>query len=235
MAMTLNELQSQLTGLDQYQKTDEATLRGRAESIYRPQYEQDILSLKDSLNTQLAQQGRSALANGMQRSSYNQAAAASIRGSGLRAQSELAANYEGNVAAALQNMLDKENDRADAADANRNNLLLQLYQLGNSGRGGSTPSTTPVDTKTDDKNVFNLDDEFDKKLRSLNLKTSLNQYDKYGVNKLANANDRQKSNILTDVANGSLTVNTTKPLTLSEALNLKQNQLNNKLKTGATK
>lgn len=171
MAMTLNELQSQLTGLDQYQKTDEATLRGRAESIYRPQYEQDILSLKDSLNTQLAQQGRSALANGMQRSSYNQAAAASIRGSGLRAQGELAANYEGNVAAALQNMLDKENDRADAADANRNNLLLQLYQLGQagSGRGGSdTPATTPTSTLTPKGMSI---DEFDAFLKKNAAKT----------------------------------------------------------------
>lgn len=144
MAMTLNELQSQLTGLDQYQQADEATLRQRAENIYKPQYQQDVQSLKESLNTQLATQARSALANGMQRSSYNQAAQASLRGAGLKAEGQLAANYEGSVAAALANMLDKEQDRKDNADQYRNNLLLQLYQLGQSGSSGGSPGTTPL-------------------------------------------------------------------------------------------
>lgn len=158
----LNNLKSQLSGLESYQPEDEAVLRQRAENIYKPQYEQDLMSLKDSLNSQLATQARSALSNGMQRSSYNQAAQASIRGAGLRSEAQLGAAYEGNVGAALANMLDKEKDRKDAADQYRNNLLLQIYNLeqaGKKSKGSGNTNPPPVDTGDNKDKLYLLGDK----------------------------------------------------------------------------
>ena len=138
MAMTLNQLQSQLSGLNQYQSESEESIRKRAEDAYKPQYEQSVANLRDQLDTQLATQARSALSNGMQRSSYNQAAQASIQGSALRSQAELEANYNSGVAQLFNQLLEADKDRKTAADQQRDNLLLQIYQLGkSSGSSGS--------------------------------------------------------------------------------------------------
>lgn len=164
MATSVAALKSQLSGLEEYQPEDEATLRQRAENIYKPQYEQDLMSLRDSLSSQLATQARSALSNGMQRSSYNQAASASIRGAGLRSEAQLGAAYEGNVGAALANMMDKEKDRKDAADQYRNSLMLQLYNLEKARKGSGSGSYTPSPTNNSngkDSLNFNPDSVLD--------------------------------------------------------------------------
>ena len=140
--MTLKELQNQLAGMEEYQAKDEAALRAQAESVYKPQYEQDLLMLRDSLNSNLAQQQRNAVATGMQRSSYNQAQQNLLRGQGLRAQGELGAAYEGNVGNALLNLMNQEQDRKTAADQYRNQLLMSIYEYGRGGSGGSGNATT---------------------------------------------------------------------------------------------
>lgn len=140
--MTLKELQNQLSGMQEYKMQDEAALRQQAENVYKPQYEQDLLALRDSINSNIAQQGRNAVATGMQRSSYNQAQQAMIRGQGLRAQGELGAQYEGNVANALLSLINQEKDRKQAADNQRNQLLMAIYEYGRRGSGGATPAKT---------------------------------------------------------------------------------------------
>ena len=134
--MTLDDLRSQLTGLDAYQPEDEATLRQRAVDIYSPQYQSDLAKLRDQIEFQVDRQQRNAVKTGMQRSSYNAAQQASIRRGGLQSQADLAANYEGNIANMLYNMLEKEKDRQMTADQYRNELLLKLYDMQPSGGGG---------------------------------------------------------------------------------------------------
>lgn len=162
MAMTLKQLQQQLSGLDEYKQQDEATLRQQAESLYKPQYEQDLLAIRDSINANLAQQGRNAVATGMQRSSYNQAQQALIRGQGLRAQGELGAAYEGNVGNALLSLMNQEKDRKTQADQYRNQLLMSIYNYGKSGSGGggrssggNTQSETVTPTYGDPYSMLN--------------------------------------------------------------------------------
>ena len=146
--MTLKELQSQLAGMEDYQAKDEATLRAQAESVYKPQYEQDLLMLRDSLNSNLAQQQRNAVATGMQRSSYNQAQQNLLRGQGLRAQGELGAAYEGNVGNALLNLMNQEQDRKTAADQYRNQLLMSIYEYGRGGSGGGSSNANATTMPT---------------------------------------------------------------------------------------
>ena len=146
--MTLKELQNQLAGMEEYQAKDEAALRAQAESVYKPQYEQDLLMLRDSLNSNLAQQQRNAVATGMQRSSYNQAQQNLLRGQGLRAQGELGAAYEGNVGNALLNLMNQEQDRKTAADQYRNQLLMSIYEYGRGGSGGGSGNANATPTPT---------------------------------------------------------------------------------------
>ena len=134
--MTLDELRQQLSGLDEYQPEDEAVLRQRAIDIYSPQYQQDLARLRDQIEFQANMQQRNAVKTGMQRSSYNQAQQASIRRGGLQSEANLAGTYQTNIAQTLLNLLEKEKDRKQNADQYRNNLLLKLYELGNSGGGG---------------------------------------------------------------------------------------------------
>lgn len=142
MAMSLKELQNQLSGMQEYKMQDEAALRQQAENVYKPQYEQDLLMLRDNINSNIAQQQRNAVKTGMQRSSYNQAQQAMIRGQGLRAEGELGAAYQGNVGSALLNLMNQEKDRKQAADNQRNQLLMAIYEYGRRGSGGSAAAQT---------------------------------------------------------------------------------------------
>jgi len=137
MAMTLKELESQLSGLEQYTPETEDALRQRAENIYNPQYQQDLQSIRDSLQQGINQQNRNMISAGMQRSSYGQSAIAALRGQGLKAEAQLGAQRDANIANLLYQMLEGEKDRKLNADTNRDNLLLQLYQLANKGSGGT--------------------------------------------------------------------------------------------------
>jgi hypothetical protein len=145
MAMTLKDLESQLSGLQTYTPETEDALRTRAENIYNPQYQQDLQSLRDSLQQGLNQQSRTAISAGMQRSSYNQSALAALRGQGLRAEAQLGAQRDANIANLLNQLIEGEKDRKLNADANKDNLLLQLYQLANKGGSGkgSNEKTLP--------------------------------------------------------------------------------------------
>ncbi len=140
--MTIDDLRQQLSGLDEYVPEDEATLRQRAIDIYSPQYQQDLSRLRDQIEFQVGRQQRSAINTGMQRSSYNAAQQAAIRTGGIESEAQLAGTYETNIAQTLLNLLEKEKDRKLAADQNRNNLLLQLYDLEHSGRGGGSTQPT---------------------------------------------------------------------------------------------
>lgn len=160
MAMTLKDLESQLSGLQTYTPETEDALRTRAENIYNPQYQQDLQSLRDSLQQGLNQQSRNAISAGMQRSSYNQSALAALRGQGLRAEAQLGAQRDANIANLLNQLIEGEKDRKLNADANRDNLLLQLYQLANKG-SGSSKKKDPQDTIAQDRQLaalgFSLD------------------------------------------------------------------------------
>lgn len=150
MAMTLDDLRSQLSGLNEYVPEDEATLRQRATDIYSPQYQSDLNKLREQIEFQVGRQQRQAVGTGMQRSSYNSAQQASIRRGGLQSQADLSLNYESNIAQLLNDLLEKEKDRKLSADQYRNNLLLQLYQLENAGgSGGSGGSGSDSNTNVD--------------------------------------------------------------------------------------
>ena len=154
MAMTLKDLESQLSGLQTYTPETEDALRTRAENIYNPQYQQDLQSLRDSLQQGLNQQSRNAISAGMQRSSYNQSALAALRGQGLRAEAQLGAQRDANIANLLNQLIEGEKDRKLNADANKDNLLLQLYQLAN--KGGSGKSQAELDKEKLEKDLETL-------------------------------------------------------------------------------
>lgn len=137
MAMTLAQLQSQLSGLEGYTPESEDVLRQRAQAVYDPQYEQDLASLRDNLQQSVNATERGAIRTGMQRSSYNNASLVGLVGAGQKAQAQLAAQREGNIANLLLQLIQGEKDRKQQADAQRNNLLLNLYQLGQQGSGGN--------------------------------------------------------------------------------------------------
>jgi len=136
MAMTLAQLQSQLSGLEGYTPESEEVLRQRAQAVYDPQYEQDIAALRDNLQAQVNATERGAIRTGMQRSSYNNASLVGLVGAGQKAQAQLAAQREGNIANLLLQLIQGEKDRKAQADQQRNSLLLNLYQLGNQNSGG---------------------------------------------------------------------------------------------------
>lgn len=137
MAMTLSQLQSQLSGLDGYTPESEDVLRQRAQAVYDPQYEQDLALLRDNLQQSVNATERGAIRTGMQRSSYNNASLVGLVGAGQKAQAQLAAQREGNIANLLLQLINGEKDRKAQADAQRNSLLLNLYQLGQQGNGGN--------------------------------------------------------------------------------------------------
>lgn len=141
--MKLEELQAQLAGLEKYQAKTQEELQAQAESLYKGQYEQNLKLLQDSIQSSLAQQQRSVLDRGMQRSSYNQAQQAIIRGKGLDAQAQLGTDYSANVAQTLLNLMNTEYDRQNEADRYRNELLFTLYDMRNKGSGGGTPKDDP--------------------------------------------------------------------------------------------
>lgn len=141
--MKLEELQAQLAGLEKYQAKTQEELQAQAESLYKEQYEQNLKLLQDSIQSSLAQQQRSVLDRGMQRSSYNQAQQAIIRGKGLDAQAQLGTDYSANVAQTLLNLMNTEYDRQNEADRYRNELLFTLYDMRNNGSGGGTPKDDP--------------------------------------------------------------------------------------------
>lgn len=150
--MTLDQLQEQLTGLEKYQAKTQDELQAQAESLYKGQYEQNLKLLQDSIRQSVANQQRSALDTGMQRSSYNQAQQAIIRSRGLDAQAQLGTDYSTNVATTLLNLMNTEYDRENAANQYRNDLLMALYDYSNKGGGGgaakkddTTPANTPLD------------------------------------------------------------------------------------------
>jgi len=136
MAMTLAQLQSQLSGLNEYTPESEDALRARAQAVYDPQYNQDLAALRDSLQQQVNATERGAIRTGMQRSSYNNASLVGLVGAGQKAQAQLAAQREGNIASLLLQLIQSEKDRKAQADQQRNSLLLNLYQLGNQNSGG---------------------------------------------------------------------------------------------------
>lgn len=174
--MNYKELEAALSGLGEFNRKSNEDLMATARAAYDPQYANDLQNLRDSLTQQLAQQQRSAVSNGMQRSSYNQAAQAALGTGGLRSQADLAGTYEGNVGALYAQLLQNEDNREDTYNANRDNLLLQLYNLnhkssggggGSGGNGGTTPSTTPSTTPTSDLN--GLKDSLNKPLTGVSL------------------------------------------------------------------
>jgi len=151
MAMTLAQLQSQLSGLNEYTPESEDALRARAQAVYDPQYNQDLAALRDSLQQQVNATERGAIRTGMQRSSYNNASLVGLVGAGQKAQAQLAAQREGNIASLLLQLIQSEKDRKAQADQQRNSLLLNLYQLGNQNSGGYyyNPGNNLVPAKDD--------------------------------------------------------------------------------------
>ena len=145
--MTLAELESQLSGLQTYTPETEDALRQRAENIYNPQYQQDLQSIRDSLQQGINQQNRNMISAGMQRSSYGQSAIAALRGQGLKAEAQLGAQRDANIANLLYQLIEGEKDRKLNADQNRDNLLLQLYQLANKGSGSGKKDTMTDNAK----------------------------------------------------------------------------------------
>lgn len=148
--MKLEELQAQLAGLEKYQAKTQEELQAQAESLYKGQYEQNLKLLQDSMRQSVANQQRSALDTGMQRSSYNQAQQAIIRSRGLDAQAQLGTDYSTNVASTLLNLMNTEYERENAANQYRDQLLMALYEYGKSGSGsGSGNKNTPTKLPTD--------------------------------------------------------------------------------------
>lgn len=148
--MTLDQLQEQLTGLEKYQAKTQDELQAQAESLYKGQYEQNLKLLQDSIRQSVANQQRSALDTGMQRSSYNQAQQAIIRSRGLDAQAQLGTDYSSNVAATLLNLMNTEYDRENAANRYRNDLLMALYDYSNKGSGGGAAKKDTDETTLTD-------------------------------------------------------------------------------------
>ncbi len=129
-------------------KTDEE-IRSQAEGMYKQQFENDLKALRKQTEQNILAARRDSLSTGMQRSSYVAAQQGLARSAGLEGQQQLQSNYESNIANAIADLRDKDRDRKLADDQYRNQLLLQLYNMGNSGgggRSGGTPSTDPDDS-----------------------------------------------------------------------------------------
>lgn len=142
--MTLAELQEQLAGLEPYQRKTDDELRAQAESVYNPMYERSLANLQKNIEQNVAAQNRSALDSGMQRSSYNAAQQAMIRSKGLDTRADIDAQYAGNVANTLLNLIQSEDQKQQAADNNRNQLLMALYEYGKKGSGSGEKKEEPT-------------------------------------------------------------------------------------------
>ena len=193
MAMTLKELESQLSGLEQYTPETEDALRQRAENIYNPQYQQDLQSIRDSLQQGINQQNRNMISAGMQRSSYGQSAIAALRGQGLKAEAQLGAQRDANIANLLYQLIEGEKDRKLNADQNRDNLLLQLYQLKNKGSGG-----TPKKEDDEDKSWWQQFLDMFKTPAATPTQTPAVDYSKYlkAASPTGNSNTRENNKFL---------------------------------------
>ena len=125
-------------------KTDEE-IRSQAEGMYKQQFENDLKALRRQTEQNILAARRDSLSTGMQRSSYVAAQQGLARSAGLEGQQQLQSNYESNIANAIADLRDKDRDRKLADDQYRNQLLLQLYNMGKSGGGGKpkTPDKTP--------------------------------------------------------------------------------------------
>lgn len=130
-------------------KTDEE-IQKQAEGMYKQQFENDLKSLRDQTEQNILKAQRDSIASGMQRSSYVAAQQGLVRNAGLESQRQLQSNYETNLANAIADLRDKDKDRKLADDQYRNQLLLQLYNMGGSGGGGGKTSSTPTTPTTPD-------------------------------------------------------------------------------------
>lgn len=172
--MTLAELQEQLAGLEPYQRKTDDELRAQAESIYNPMYERSLVDLQKNIEQNVAAQNRSALDSGMQRSSYNAAQQAMIRSKGLDTRADIDAQYAGNVANTLLNLIQGEDQKQQAADNNRNQLLMALYEYGKKGSGSGSGNGTPNNQDdTKNKNPFDLSSALRFAVTSANAKKNL--------------------------------------------------------------
>jgi len=135
-------------------KTDEE-IRSQAEGMYKQQFENDLKALRKQTEQNILAARRDSLSTGMQRSSYVAAQQGLARSAGLEGQQQLQSNYESNIANAIADLRDKDRDRKLADDQYRNQLLLQLYNMGNSGggRSGGTPSNDSDNKKIPDLKI----------------------------------------------------------------------------------
>ncbi len=173
--MSLKELQAELTGMEKYTRRTDEELRQQAEGLYKNQYDQDLRALQDAIGQGIAQQNRSALSAGMQRSSYNQAAQASIRNQGIESQRQLASDYESNVANALYQLIAREDEREDNANAQRNQLLMALYEYGRKGSSGGGGSQNILNDPNANQNV-NSSDRFDELMKTVEEQKALQAF-----------------------------------------------------------
>lgn len=153
-------------------KTDEE-IRSQAEGMYKQQFENDLKALRKQTEQNILAARRDSLSTGMQRSSYVAAQQGLARSAGLEGQQQLQSNYESNIANAIADLRDKDRDRKLADDQYRNQLLLQLYNMGGSGGGGKTSSkqTTPPGDTTDTTTDNSYSDLINDDKIKLSLKT----------------------------------------------------------------
>lgn len=153
-------------------KTDEE-IRSQAEGMYKQQFENDLKALRRQTEQNILAARRDSLSTGMQRSSYVAAQQGLARNAGLEGQQQLQSNYESSIANAIADLRDKDRDRKLADDQYRNQLLLQLYNMGGSGGGGKTSSkqTTPPGDTTDTPTDNSYSDLINDDKIKLSLKT----------------------------------------------------------------
>lgn len=147
--MTLSDLQNQLSGYEPYARKTDDELRAQAENLYQIQYENDMRDLQRAIEQNVAEQNRSMIDRGMQRSSYGMANEALIRSKGMESKADLGAAYEQNVANALYQLIAGEDDNQKQADQYRNQLLMALYEYGLKSGGGSGSGSGGAKTSTD--------------------------------------------------------------------------------------
>ena len=177
---SVDELAESLSASQFTPKTD-AELRAQAETMYKNQRDQAILSARQSLS------------RGMQRSSYNNATLANIDLAGEKALAQIAQNqtndvnsvnsqisqlqqqlqqnissanssFENSVLAKLAELQADQYSKQQTAQATNNDILMQLYQLQKSAesskvsrRGGGTPKSDPKDDPDADDDGLDAD------------------------------------------------------------------------------
>lgn len=153
-------------------KTDEE-IQKQAEGMYKQQFENDLKSLRDQTEQNILKAQRDSIASGMQRSSYVAAQQGLVRNAGLESQRQLQSNYETNLANTIADLRDKDKDRKLADDQYRNQLLLQLYNMGGSGGGGGNPSSTPTTPTTPTTPDTTTDNSYSDLINDDKIKLSL--------------------------------------------------------------